>query len=158
MLPDSGVLGQQNPVWEATSSAFDVLQSSEQAHVGLESDSVVRPRGSLTDLTFNAYIAHTGFPILVKFSAAWYERSRSTTPRFEAAAKQLLHGRFASIDIDVSPEVTRANAVRSVPTLILYRNGQELARRSGAMSVHLLKHWVHASLISGAKKSTSVAC
>lgn len=144
MRPEARILRQQVP---GCAAASDVRQSCEQIHGGCEPDSVLPPPASLTDSTFNCFIARTGSPILVKFSATWCELSRSLAPHFEAAAAQLLHVRFANVDIDANPQATRANAVRSVPTLILYRNGKELARHSGAMLMNVMKHWVQASLI-----------
>lgn len=147
MRLEARILRQQVPGCDATS---EVRQSCEQIHGGCESDSVVPPPALLTDSTFNCFMARTESPILVKFSATWCELSRSLAPHFEAAAEQLLHVRFANVDIDANPQATRANAVRSVPTLILYRNGKELARHSGAMLVNVMKRWVQASLITEA--------
>jgi predicted RND superfamily exporter protein len=58
----------------------------------------------------------------------------------------LLYYGFAKVDTDASPQASRAHGIRSIPTLVLFQGGQELARRSGATSAGDLVQWVQARL------------
>lgn len=147
MLSNTEIMRQQLRALNAASSALPARQSYALDRVSFDHDSVVPPSASLTDSNFNSFLECTGPATLVKFSATWCEVSTSLRRHFATAA-ELLHVRFANVDIDVSPQTTGVNAVRSVPTLILFRNGKELSRHSGAMSVSLMKHWVQASLLT----------
>ena len=52
----------------------------------------------------------------------------------------------AKLDTEANPNVSTANGIRSIPTLILYRAGREIARQSGAMASADLVRWVHGQL------------
>ena len=100
----------------------------------------------LTDETFPRYIANTGLPVLVDFWADWCAPCRMMAPHFANAATQLPGVRFAKIDSDASPQTSAANDIASIPTLILYRGGKEVARQSGAMPAGELVRWVQGEL------------
>jgi thioredoxin 2 len=64
-------------------------------------------------------------------------------PHFEAAAKGLEPGlRFAKVDTDAEPELGARFGIRSIPTLVLFRAGREIARQSGAMTREQLIKWI----------------
>jgi len=63
-------------------------------------------------------------------------------PHFEAAAAQLEPTlRLAKVDTDAEPELGARYAIRSIPTLILFRGGREVARQAGAMSGAQIAQW-----------------
>jgi thioredoxin 2 len=100
----------------------------------------------LTDATLPAFIAGTELPVLVDFWAEWCGPCKMMAPHFANAAAQLPNVRFAKIDTDANPKASVGNRIRSIPTLILYRGGQEVARQSGAMTSGDLLRWVQGHL------------
>jgi thioredoxin 2 len=100
----------------------------------------------LTDASFPAFIAGTGLPVLVDFWADWCGPCKMMAPHFAAAARQLPTVRFAKLDTEANPRTSAANAIRSIPTMVLYRGGREVARQSGAMSSSDLLRWIDAQL------------
>jgi thioredoxin 2 len=101
---------------------------------------------ALSDDTFPKFVAHTELPVLVDFWADWCGPCKMMAPHFANAAAQLPEVRFAKVDTEASPQASAANGIRSIPTLILYRRGREVARQSGAMSSGDLVRWVQAQL------------
>jgi thioredoxin 2 len=87
---------------------------------------------TLTDANFNKFIERT----------EWCGPCRAMAPQFEAAARELPRVRFAKVETDDNPKASVANRIRSIPTLILYRNGVEAARQSGAMGAQELIRWL----------------
>ena len=101
---------------------------------------------ALTDATLPAFIAKTGLPVLVDFWAEWCGPCKQMAPHFAAAAGQLPGVRFVKVESDAAPEACARFAIRSIPTLILFRSAAEVARMSGAVPAAQLVSWVRENL------------
>ncbi|QRY79969.1 thioredoxin TrxC [Pseudomonas sp. PDNC002] len=82
-------------------------------------------------------------PLLVDVWAEWCGPCKGFAPVFEQAAARLSGKvRFAKLDSDANPNLSTRLGIRSIPSLILLRNGQEVARQSGAMPLPQLLDWL----------------
>ncbi|MDD1965222.1 thioredoxin TrxC [Pseudomonas putida] len=82
-------------------------------------------------------------PLLVDVWADWCGPCKSFAPTFEQAAAQLQgRVRLAKLDSEANQQLSAQLGIRSIPSLILFRNGREVARQSGAMPLPQLTAWL----------------
>jgi thioredoxin 2 len=67
-------------------------------------------------------------------------------PHFAAVSREMTGVRLAKVDTESSPQASAGYGIRSIPTLILFKAGREVARMSGAMQAGELKRWLGGQL------------
>ncbi|MFN2544386.1 MAG: thioredoxin [Actinomycetota bacterium] len=89
--------------------------------------------GDVTDQDFQSKVLGSDKPVLVDFWAEWCVPCHMVSPVVEEIAREKGEElSVAKLDVDANPVVTRQFGVMSIPTLILFKNGEEKARVVGA--------------------------
>ena len=85
---------------------------------------------------------------VIRFTADWCAPCKMYAPQFEAAAARMPGVRFVKLDTEAAPQTSIRYRIRSIPTMALFRQGQEVARTSGAMSAADIERWVNQNLVN----------
>jgi thioredoxin 2 len=98
---------------------------------------------NLDTQSFDNQILNSEIPVIVDFWAEWCGPCKMMAPAFEqAAASFALKARFGKVDTEAQQQLAARFAIRSIPTIIAFKNNKEIDRISGALSVQQLQEWV----------------
>lgn len=89
--------------------------------------------GSVGDAEFQATVLDSETPVLVDFWAEWCVPCHMVSPIVEEIGTEKGDGlKVVKLNIDENPQATRQYGVMSIPSLVLFKGGQEVARVIGA--------------------------
>ena len=99
------------------------------------------------DDDFTEVVEHSPVPVLVDLWATWCGPCRMVSPALERIATDR-RGRIklVKVDVDASPRLSQRFEVRAVPTLMVWRGGELLARQPGAAPEPALRSWLEGAL------------
>jgi thioredoxin 2 len=99
------------------------------------------------DDDFDQVVGAARLPVVVDLWAEWCGPCRMVSPALEQLAHQMA-GRLkvVKVNVDTSPALSQRFDARSIPTLVLVRNGAVVSRQVGAAPAHAIKQWVDSAL------------
>jgi thioredoxin len=97
----------------------------------------MKPIQHLTEETFPATVNQSGLAV-IDFWAAWCGPCRAMAPQFERAASLRPQYRFAKVDVDAEPGLAARFGIRSIPTLMVLRDGEPIGAQAGLVGADQL--------------------
>ncbi|XWN32202.1 MAG: thioredoxin [Devosia sp.] len=105
------------------------------------------PPANVTDTSFDADVIQSDQPVVVDFWAEWCGPCKTIAPALEEIATEM-DGKvkIAKLNVDENQQIAMKYGVRSIPTLIMFKNGQPAATQVGAAPKGRLVDWINASI------------
>lgn len=100
-----------------------------------------------SDDAFDADVLKADQPVLVDFWAEWCGPCKQIAPILESTAQDYSGKlRVLKVDVDANQEVSRRYGIRGIPTLLLFKNGQVVAQKVGALAKPQLTSFIESNL------------
>ena len=103
---------------------------------------------SVSDADFDKEVLKSTEPVLVDFFAEWCGPCKAMAPALEQVAAEMKGKvKVAKLDVDQNPEVTQKYTIQAMPTLMIFKDGQKIAERVGALTQKKqLQDWITGSI------------
>ena len=100
-----------------------------------------------TDASFDQDVLNSEVPVLVDFWAEWCGPCRMIAPALEEIAGELKGKvKIAKLNVDENPGISAQLGIRSIPTLMVFKGGKQVATKVGASAKSELHRWITASV------------
>ncbi len=104
--------------------------------------------GKVSDSTFDSEVLQSKNPVVVDFWAEWCGPCRMIGPALEELAAGALNGKvkIVKLNVDENPKTAAKYGIQSIPTLMIFKNGQMASRQVGAAPKQKLEQWITAAV------------
>jgi thioredoxin 1 len=102
--------------------------------------------GKVSDTTFESEVLKATSPVVVDFWAEWCGPCRMIAPALEEIAGSL-DGKvkLVKLNVDENPKTAAKYGIQSIPTLMIFKDGQMASRQIGALPKQKLEDWIKAA-------------
>lgn len=100
----------------------------------------------VNDENFEAEVKNSDKPVVLDAYAEWCGPCRMLAPVFEQVSGEMGDVKFVKLNVDEAQGVASNLGIRSIPCLVIFKGGEEVARTTGAKSADDLKAWITSSL------------
>ncbi|HJD57250.1 thioredoxin [Candidatus Tisiphia endosymbiont of Ptychoptera albimana] len=102
---------------------------------------------NITDDSFDKEVLQSTDPVLVDFWAEWCGPCKMLTHILEELSKELVGKvKIVKMDIEQNPNIPSSLGIRAIPTMILFKDGKQLATKTGLFPKNSIEEWIDSSI------------
>ena len=103
--------------------------------------------GKTSDASFESDVLKSAEPVVVDFWAEWCGPCRMIAPALEEIAGQLGDKvKIVKLNVDENPDTAAKYGIMSIPTLLMFKNGEISSRQVGAAPKQKLEQWINTAV------------
>ena len=97
----------------------------------------------ITDENFDTEVLKSSKPIVVDFWAEWCGPCKAIAPSLEELSEEMSNKlKIVKINIDENPSTSQAYSIRSIPALMIFKDGEKISEKMGALPKSALESWI----------------
>ena len=99
------------------------------------------------DQNFKNDVLESKEPVLVDFWAEWCGPCKAIAPSLEEISNEMANKlKVVKINVDENPTTSQAYSIRSIPALMIFKNGEKVSEKMGALPKSALENWVNETI------------
>ena len=99
------------------------------------------------DQNFKNDVLESKEPVLVDFWAEWCGPCKAIAPSLEEISNEMANKlKVVKINVDENPATSQAYSIRSIPALMIFKNGEKVSEKMGALPKSALENWVNETI------------
>ena len=101
----------------------------------------------VTDSSFEEEVLKSDIPVLIDFWAEWCGPCKMLTPIIDELSKSMEDKvKILKMNIDDNPDTPSTLGIRSIPTMMLFKDGKQLASKVGALPKSSIEEWINSNI------------
>ena len=97
----------------------------------------------VTDEKFEEQVLKNDKPVLVDFWAEWCGPCKAIAPSLEELSEEMSNKlKIVKINVDENPSTSQAYSIRSIPALMIFKDGEKISEKMGALPKSALESWI----------------
>ena len=105
------------------------------------------PTNKTNDQNFKIDVLDSKQPVLVDFWAEWCGPCKAIAPSLEELSEEMASKlKIVKINVDENPSISQTYSIRSIPALMIFKDGKKISEKMGALPKSALQSWVNETI------------
>ena len=105
------------------------------------------PTNKTNDQNFKTDVLDSKEPVLVDFWAEWCGPCKAIAPSLEELSEEMASKlKIVKINVDENPSISQTYSIRSIPALMIFKDGEKISEKMGALPKSALQSWVNETI------------